>query len=84
MDLQGLREALHRSPFEPFSIRLVDGRSLSVEHPEFVAVGTRRAIVIAADDSWSVVEPLLIVSLDYEAPPKKGANGQSKKKRPGA
>ena len=54
-----------------------------VDHPEFVAVGTRRAIVIAADDSWSVVEPLLIVSLDYEAPPKKGANGQSKKKRPG-
>lgn len=84
MDLQGIREALNRVPFTPFAIRLADGRSLGVEHPEFVAVGKRRAIVIAADDSWSVIEPLLIVSLDYDAPPKKGANGQSKKKRPRA
>ena len=64
MDLQGIREALHRQPFEPFSIRLADGRSLPVPHPDFVAVGPRRIVVVAADDSWSVVEPLLIVSLD--------------------
>ncbi|MEJ2704282.1 MAG: hypothetical protein P8Z79_17740 [Sedimentisphaerales bacterium] len=65
MDLQGIREALRRQPFEPFSIRLADGRSLAVPHPEMVAVGKRRIIVVEADDSWSVVEPLLIVSLDY-------------------
>jgi hypothetical protein len=65
MDLQGIREALRRQPFEPFSIRLADGRSLAVPHPEMVAVGKRRVIVVKADDSWSVIEPLLIVSLDY-------------------
>ena len=65
MDLQGIREALHRQPFEPFTICLADGRKLPVRHPDFVAVGTRRAIVIGPDNSWSVVEPLLIVSLDY-------------------
>lgn len=81
MDLQGLRDALRRQPFEPFTIRLSDGRALPVEHPEFVAVGAIRAIVIAPDDSWSVVEPLLIVSLDYGAP-KKGDNGRAKRKRP--
>lgn len=64
MDIQGIREALHRQPFEPFSIRLADGRSLPVPHPDFVAVGPRRMVVVAADDSWSVVEPLLVVSLD--------------------
>jgi hypothetical protein len=80
MDLQGLRDALKRQPFEPFTIRLSDGRSLPVEHPDFVAVGSIRAIVIARDDSWSVIEPLLIVSLDYEAP-KKGDNGRAKRKR---
>jgi hypothetical protein len=64
MDIQGIREALHRQPFEPFSIRLADGRSLPVPHPDFVAIGPRRLVVVAADDSWSVVEPLLIVSLD--------------------
>ena len=65
MDLQGIREALRRQPFEPFSLGLADGRSLAVPHPEMVAVGKRRIIVVEADDSWSVVEPLMIVSLDY-------------------
>ena len=66
MDLAGIRDAIHREPFRPFSLRLADGRCLPVRHPEFVAVGRRRAIVIADDDSWSVLEPLLVVSLDYE------------------
>ena len=66
MDLAGIRAAIYRQPFRPFSLRLTDGRSLPVRHPEFVAVGRRRAIVIAEDDSWSVIEPLLVVSLDYE------------------
>jgi hypothetical protein len=66
MDLQGIREALHRQPFEPFTIRLADGRAISVRHPDFVAIGKRRVIVVEPDDSWLVVEPLLIVSLDYD------------------
>jgi hypothetical protein len=53
MDLNGLREALRQQPFEPFAIRLADGRSLPVYHPEFVAVGQRRAVVIGENDSWS-------------------------------
>lgn len=61
-----MRNALHRQPFEPFSIRLADGRSLPVPHPDFVTVGPRRIVVIAEDDSWSVVEPLLIVSLSLD------------------
>ena len=64
MDIQGIREALHRQPFEPFSFRLADGRSLPVPHPDFVALGPRRIVVVAEDDSWSVIEPLVIVSLD--------------------
>jgi hypothetical protein len=67
MDLQGIREALHRQPFEPFCICLADGRSLNVPHPEMVAVGKRRVIVVEPDDSWLVIEPLLVVSLDYNS-----------------
>jgi len=67
MDLQLIREALRCQPFEPFSICLADGRSLAVPHPEMVAVGKRRVIIVEPDDSWSVVLPLLIVSLDYNA-----------------
>jgi len=67
MDLQGIREALYKKPFKPFTISLADGRSFFVPHPELVAVGKRRVIVVEPDDSWSVVEPLLIVSLDYDS-----------------
>lgn len=65
MDLQGIRDALHKLPFEPFDIRFTDGLSFSVRHPDFVAVGKRRIIVVKPDDSWLSIEPLLIVSLDY-------------------
>jgi hypothetical protein len=65
MDIAGVREALRPQPFEPFVMRLADDRTLEVKHPEFVALSPRRVIVIADDEigSWSVVEPLLIVSL---------------------
>jgi hypothetical protein len=70
MDIEGLRGALRRQPFEPFTVRLADGRSLPVPHSEFMALGTRRVIVVGPDDSWSVIEPILIVSLDYDGQPK--------------
>lgn len=81
MDVAGVREALHTQPFAPFVIRLADGRSLPVPHPDFVALTPRRVIVGAEDDSWSVVEPLLIDSLDYESSETKSGNGRSKKRR---
>ena len=64
MDLAGIREALQHRPFEPFVMRLADGRSFAVGHPEMVALGKRRIIAVHPDDSWSVVEPLTVVSLD--------------------
>jgi len=70
MDIEGLRAALRRQPFEPFTIRLADGRSMPVPHSEFVALGNRRVIIVGENDSWSVVEPILIVSLDYNGRPK--------------
>lgn len=80
MDIAGVREALNRNPFEPFIIRLADGRALPVPHRDFVALTPRRVIVGAEDDSWSVVEPLLIVSLDSMPSKPKGGNGSSGKK----
>ena len=79
MDIAGVREVLHRQPFEPFNIRLADGRSWHVPHRDFVALTPRRVIVGAEDDSWSVIEPLLIVSLDSMPPRPKGGNGSRKR-----
>jgi hypothetical protein len=76
MDIEVVREALHREPFEPFVVRLADGRSLPVRHPDFVALGKRRVFVVGEDDSTTVIEPLLIVSLDTPARKGKGDNGK--------
>jgi hypothetical protein len=66
MDIEGIRQALHREPFQPFKMRLADGRALPVAHPDFVALAPRRLIVVAEDSSWTVVDPVLVVSLDYD------------------
>ncbi len=81
MNLDGLRSALRRQPFNPFAIRLADGRSLHAKHPEFVAIGTRLVGVFGEDDSWLVIEPLLIVSLD-SLPAGSGGNGKRRKRPP--
>jgi hypothetical protein len=76
MHVDEIRAALHRLPFEPFVMRLPDGRSLAVPHPDFVAVSPRRVLVVnAEDDSVAWLEPLLIVSLEFPSPPAGPASG---------
>ena len=66
MEINAIREALYRQPFRSFSLRLADGRELFVPHPDFVAVSPRRIVVINhQDESTAILEPLLIVSVDY-------------------
>lgn len=84
MDIAGVREVLHKQPFEPFVMRLADGRSLPVPHPDFIAVAPRRILVVAEDSTWTIVEPLLIVSLDQMPAKHKGDNGSSKKRGRGS
>jgi hypothetical protein len=83
MNIDELRDALHKQPFEPFAIRLADGRSFPVPHPDYVIAIPRRVIVAAQQASWSVLEPPLIASLDFEpSKPSKGGNGSPKRRRP--
>jgi hypothetical protein len=79
MDIAGVREALHREPFQPFVLRLADGRSLPVPHPDFVAVGSRRIVVIGEDDSTSMIEPLSVVSIDTAPAKTKETNGKKRR-----
>jgi hypothetical protein len=84
MDIAGIREVLHRQPFQPFSIRLADGRSLAVKHRDFVALGTRRIVHVAEDDSTTIIEPLLIVSLDIPPTSDAGNGSQSRRRKRGS
>jgi hypothetical protein len=66
-----IREAMHMQPFRPFNLRLTDGRSLLVPHPDFVAIAGLSVIVTSPqqDGSYSLIDVSLIVSLEYEAKP---------------
>jgi hypothetical protein len=81
MDIADVREVLHRKPFEPFLIRLADGRSLPVSDRDCVALTPGRVVVVAEDDSVSIIEPPMIVSLDSVPAKPKGRDGTNKGKR---
>ena len=65
MTTEQFRNTLHLQPFRPFSIRMADGRVFQVAHPDFVALspGGRIAIVFQPDDSYSVLDLLLMTEL---------------------
>ncbi len=76
MNIKLVRKALHREPFQPFVLRLADGRSVPVPHPDFVALGRRRVFVVGDDDSTLFIEPFMIVALDTPAKKGKRGNGE--------
>jgi hypothetical protein len=70
MTTEQFRATLRQQPFRPFKIRMADGRIFDVAHPDFVAQSHsgRTVIVVQPDDSYSVLDLLLMTELQ-------GANG---------
>ena len=81
MNIELVRVALHNQPFQPFDLRLADGRSLHVPHPDFVAAmgrtndaiiyGGRAQLYVTgpADDAKGLAEALPSrTSRDFGAP----------------
>jgi hypothetical protein len=66
--LEQVREAMHRAPFLGFDLRLVEGRSFHVRHPDFLAVPPRdrgREPTSYDDDGrMRRVDLLLVVEVD--------------------
>jgi hypothetical protein len=69
MTTEQFRATLHQQPFRPFIIRIADGRAFEVAHPDFVAQSHsgRTVIVIQPDDSYSVLDLLLMSELEVYA-----------------
>ena len=65
MTIQALQELLRARPFRPFNIHLADGRSLPVDHPEFVGQAPlgRTIGVGLANGAIEIVDLLLVTSL---------------------
>ena len=65
MTIEELRKIHLARPFVPFDIHLADGRTLRVEHPEFLSQSPpgRTIAVGLPDGSHEIVDLLLVVSL---------------------
>ena len=81
MVIAQLRQLFEARPFRPFTIHLADGRQLPVVHREFIAASPsgRTAIVYQPDDSFNVVDLLLVT--DLEVPPEGVSKPNGSKKR---
>jgi hypothetical protein len=79
MTIEQIRAAYDAQPFRPFVMHLADGRSIPVGHREFIATAPsgRTIVVYQPDDSFNVVDLLLITDLEF----KRAANGGARKRR---
>jgi len=63
-----LKSFMGTRPFRPFLIHMDDGRSVEVNHPEWIACAWGRiALVARPDDSFEVIDLLLVPSLEAKA-----------------
>ena len=78
MTIEQLRTMHQARPFKPFEIYLADGRTIGVDHPEFLSqspVG-RTISVGMPDGTHQVIDLLLVTSL------KPKTNGAPRSRRP--
>ena len=66
MSSDALQKAITQRPFQTFDLKLADGRTLAVNHPELIAhqAGHRSAVVVAGD-AFEVVDLRRVVSLFF-------------------
>jgi len=63
---EDIRKLVRRAPFEPFEIRLADGRAIRVLHPDFILIppGRARTIHVAdRDGRIDLVNSAILVSV---------------------
>ena len=75
MTVEQLRNVHRAQPFRPFTIHMGDGRSFYVKHPDFLSRSEsgRTIVVHGPDDSFSVLDLLLVTELEVHPEPKPGA-----------
>ncbi len=74
MTTEQFQATLHRVPFQPFTIRMADGRAFDVSQRDFVSRSPsgRTVIVHHENENYSVLDRLLMSELEVHA-----ANGRS-------
>lgn len=69
MTLEQFKNVLHATPFYPFTIHMGDGRVFFVKHRDFISRSPsgRTVVVHSNDDSFSVLDLLLVTELEVHA-----------------
>lgn len=69
MDAIAIRQVLHQQPFQPFILHLADGRAFEVPHTDFISLSRngRRVIVEQEDNSFEIIDVLLINSVEVKS-----------------
>ena len=65
MTIEQVKQLYNSTPFKPFIIHLADGRRIPVKHREFMATAPsgRTIVVYEPDDSFNIIDLLLVTSL---------------------
>ena len=65
MNTEIVRELLQRRPFEPLAVRLSGGETCEIRHPENVALGKARLVIVDPEtDRMAVCSLLHITSIE--------------------
>jgi hypothetical protein len=66
MTIEQLQRLHQARPFRPFTLKLADGNRIRVRSPEFLSHSPtgRTAVVFGGDDSFEVVDLLLVASIE--------------------
>ncbi len=66
MALDQFTLVIRRQPFQPFRMVMVDGRSFTVDHPEFVAISRRgRSVTFySQDNTLHLLDAALIAEVE--------------------
>ncbi len=65
MRKEALTKAAHRNPFQPFVLRLADGRAVRVPHQDFISMHPtgRTVIVYGQNEDLEILDVMLITGL---------------------
>ena len=67
-----VRAAMRAQPFRPFHVKLADGRTFRIDHPEFIAVSPNgREMVIYDDEGMNLIGMLRVVEVRAAEPQEK-------------
>lgn len=68
MTVQEIRKAYEARPFQPFELRIADGRTVPVKSPEFLAFSPKqRCVYVGLEDGLEIVDLLLVTGLKMRA-----------------